>query len=88
MILKPLGVAAVGAGSPPCVGEKGICGLDFRLVVQGWSRSLGLCLTVRQRVMRRGLNLLSGNLALVGSDGNTNRDSLAENDLAVLTPEK
>ena len=41
------------------------CGLDFRLVVvQGWSRSLGLCLTAH------GPNLLSGNLALVGSDGN------------------
>ena len=26
MILKPLGVAAMGAGSPPCVGEKGIVG--------------------------------------------------------------
>ena len=36
----------------------------------------------------QGPDLLSGNLALVGSDGNTNRESLAQNDLAVLTPER
>ena len=79
MILKPLGVAAMGAGSPPCVG------------IVGWILGAGLESEPRAvpdsaTVMRRGL--LSGNLALVGSDGNTDRESLAENDLAVLTPER
>lgn len=73
----------MGAGSPPCVGEKS--GLDFRSGLESEPRAVPDGATESNA---QGPDLLSGNLALVGSNGNTNRESLAENDLAMLTPER
>ena len=86
MILEPLGGGRSGGWlSALCRREKGFCGLDFRLGLESEPRAVPDGATGSNA---QGPDLLSGNLALVGSDGNTNRESLAENDLAVLTPER